>query len=223
MRALVSSSFSMASAVHPSGFKNIDDPSTFTEIDQAIKEVETLNLAVQFDQVTACAALNLGETSILQLLKHESPKATRTRWISVWGPERQKATVQAIAKFYGFSPRLTGIMCTNPTVPLHVDGGPQRIREQKTHFSKYASSSSHSSDPEKDGHEHVSISDASTLNLNHYNIVNEVWHYCSVDWGSKCKIIVCVRKLPLITLRPLRWIQFDNKHDRREKDRFNER
>ena len=24
------------------------------------------------------------------------------------------------------------------------------------------------------------------LDLNHYNLVNQVWHYSSVDWGHKC-------------------------------------
>lgn len=27
----------------------------------------------------------------------------------------------------------------------------------------------------------------SELNLNYYHLVNEVWHFCSVDWGSRCK------------------------------------
>lgn len=27
------------------------------------------------------------------------------------------------------------------------------------------------------------------LNLNHYRIVDEVWHFCSVDWGFKCKAL----------------------------------
>lgn len=30
---------------------------------------------------------------------------------------------------------------------------------------------------------------ASELNLNYYQFVNEVWHFCSVDWGSRCKTL----------------------------------
>ena len=30
---------------------------------------------------------------------------------------------------------------------------------------------------------------AKGLDLNHYKVINEVWYYCSVDWGSKCKHI----------------------------------
>ena len=28
---------------------------------------------------------------------------------------------------------------------------------------------------------------AKGLDLNHYKVINEVWYYCSVDWGRKCK------------------------------------
>lgn len=33
----------------------------------------------------------------------------------------------------------------------------------------------------------------SELNLNYYHFVNEVWHFCSVDWGSRCKTLKGVR------------------------------
>lgn len=32
----------------------------------------------------------------------------------------------------------------------------------------------------------------SELNLNYYQFVNEVWHFCSVDWGSRCKTLEVV-------------------------------
>lgn len=30
---------------------------------------------------------------------------------------------------------------------------------------------------------------AGELDLNYYRLVNEVWHFCSVDWGSRCKFL----------------------------------
>lgn len=33
----------------------------------------------------------------------------------------------------------------------------------------------------------------SELNFNYYHLVNEVWHFCSVDWGSRCKTFKGVR------------------------------
>ena len=28
------------------------------------------------------------------------------------------------------------------------------------------------------------------LDLNHYKMVNEVWHYYSVDWGTNCRSLI---------------------------------
>jgi len=51
----------------------------------------------------------------------------------------------------------------------------------------------HSSDPE--AHEmEESRRDNSPLDLNHYRIVDEVWHFCSVDWGSKCERFLAIGK-----------------------------
>lgn len=30
--------------------------------------------------------------------------------------------------------------------------------------------------------------DPGMIDLNHYRVINNVWHFFSVDWGHKCKI-----------------------------------
>lgn len=35
---------------------------------------------------------------------------------------------------------------------------------------------------------------AGELDLNYYRLVNEVWHFCSVDWGSRCKLLESLLK-----------------------------
>ena len=42
--------------------------------------------------------------------------------------------------------------------------------------------------PDAESHEMQDGSEAPErmLNLNHYRIVNELWHFMSVDWGHKC-------------------------------------
>lgn len=42
-----------------------------------------------------------------------------------------------------------------------------------------------SPDPEKDEKTMYRPSNSQMKDLNHYKVVNQVWHYCSVDWGSK--------------------------------------
>lgn len=36
-----------------------------------------------------------------------------------------------------------------------------------------------------EGNEHPAT-ESQAIDLNHYTIVNEVWHYASVDWGHRC-------------------------------------
>lgn len=39
-----------------------------------------------------------------------------------------------------------------------------------------------------------------TLDLNHYRIVDEVWHFSSVDWGSNCKVSIVGLDAPALWL-----------------------
>lgn len=183
----------MASVANFPGFRNLDDCNVYHKYDEALQQAETLNLAVEFDETNAYAALDLGLSSLAQFLENRKPRGTRSRWVSIWGPERQKDRIQKIAALYEFSPRLLGIICTDHSTPLHVDDGSRESdvstwRSHKSKFAGHNSTGSHSQDPENHGQNIHLISDASTLDLNHYNIVNEVWHYCSVDWGSRCKL-----------------------------------
>ena len=41
---------------------------------------------------------------------------------------------------------------------------------------------------------HIELTGSPSLNqgvldLNHYRIVNDVWHFFSVDWGHNCKLL----------------------------------
>jgi hypothetical protein len=50
------------------------------------------------------------------------------------------------------------------------------------------------------------------LDLNHYLIIDEVWHYSSVDMGKKCKSSIREDLIHLLTLyfrSCLHWIQFN--------------
>lgn len=104
--------------------------------------------------------------------------------------------VQALAEHYTFSPRLLGLMRCDPLRPIPVP--------TTTHHSRVSELWSPSKDRENnqetekgignlvaDLEGHLETSDSRSrrrgpLDLNHYRIVNEVWHYSSVDWGHKC-------------------------------------
>lgn len=45
---------------------------------------------------------------------------------------------------------------------------------------------SQSLDLEKEGMTNPTALRPPPLDLSHYRLVEEVWHYCSVDWNNKC-------------------------------------
>lgn len=83
-------------------------------------------------------------------------------------------------------------MCCQPGTPLPavID-----TRQSGTHLRtdpqlKYDRSpvDSQSSDLESNEKGNEASEHAANLDVNHYRMVNEVWYYCSVDWGSKCEL-----------------------------------
>ena len=80
-------------------------------------------------------------------------------------------------------------MCSDhPTnIPIasanHHGGG--LLRSRKPHLER-RSVETQSLDLEKEGMAVPSTSRPPVLDLSHYKLVEEVWHYCSVDWSNKC-------------------------------------
>ncbi|KAL9130596.1 MAG: hypothetical protein Q9217_001256 [Psora testacea] len=151
------------------GFDNLDDENVYNRCYQAIQSIDTLNFAIEFDSANAYAALNLNARSLQELLD-----------------------TKAIAQKYDFSPRLEGIISSKPLTPRCVDTGLTKhsasAQQAKPSTSKNDRKymDSQGSDPEKSGLDAQSLLYSSGLDLSHYKLVDEVWHYLSTDWTSKC-------------------------------------
>lgn len=96
---------------------------------------------------------------------------------------------------YGFSPRLAGLMRTPPDKPhpSPAIAGTNAGRLHKILHSQaesFKSVDSQSNDIEMTNDTHKQ--DPGMIDLNHYRITNNVWHFFSVDWGSKCKMWLCL-------------------------------
>ncbi|KAI9676963.1 MAG: hypothetical protein M1817_006802 [Caeruleum heppii] len=163
-------------------FEDLDLDDGYTNIRSSLLDPQCQNLVVDVTNESASAASNL-EPSELETL--------------------------TLARQYGFSPRLTALMCSPPLPPGvaanngHLVSYRHRLRDRvrgkdspasgltrsgSSKLSASESSGASSVDVEKD----LSMSELSTppntsrtLELGHYALVSEVWHYCSVDWGNK--------------------------------------
>lgn len=171
------------------GFEDFDDRNVYNIGKDYILKANALSFALEFDSDKALFASNLDRDAIGQLLQ-ATPKPTKTRWINLWCPEQQKGTVEALATHYGFSPRTLGLMISDPYKPALVpmENRHSRLRA-RIHRLKLDRQSfeSHAADVEMSPTYDQPASHTVGLDLNHYRIVNEVWYYCSVDWGSKCE------------------------------------
>ena len=190
------------------GFENFDDPNVYRRGAKHVLKANALNFVLEFDSEKAFLALDLQSESITDLLQTEL-EPTKTRWINLWSPELQKKTVKALATHYEFSPRTGGIMTSDPDKPAVVTTANQQNRKRAMlpWLKDRSSFDSHAEDVEMTPTREEPPSHATSLDMNHYRIVNEVWYYCSVDWGTKCKGSVRYEVRLLIRSRSLCRVQ----------------
>ena len=178
----------MDGLAHLSYLKDFDDESVYRQQEEAVQNANDGSFVIQFDSTQATSALNVDESSIEEILHVRPDKFTR--WINIWGPERHRELVKRLSDQYDFSPRLLGIMCSDHNKPAPVPSVSQHNGHvwDKFHFiPQHAALDSPTSDPEKDGTRGAATVARDTLDISHYKVVNEVWHFCSVDWGERCK------------------------------------
>jgi hypothetical protein len=154
---------------------------------------------MDFGDDDAFCAFDLGSDSFSRLLSTPRPPNLHTRWINLWLPYNQKDTLHTLAKHYDFSPRLLGMMCSDPLPPkpdaLQTKKSSATLASGKSHKS-FRSRKSHKSKEESlDSEESIGMTDMMhstqlemVKDLSHYHIVDEVWHWSTVDWGRRCKL-----------------------------------
>ena len=194
-------------------FKDFDKADVCKAGESYILQPDALNFALEFDSDQALLGLGLGATSVQDLLQAEKVSA-KSRWICLWCPEQQKDIVMALGAHYGFSPRLRGFMCQDPEKPViatmdnHQSHYRNKLPGLRRWKSERASFESQSPDLEMTSTFEQPASHAMDLDLNHYRMVDQVWYYCSVDWGSKCKNISRLQNRQLMNHRSLCGLQF---------------
>ncbi|KAI9851986.1 MAG: hypothetical protein M1824_002202 [Vezdaea acicularis] len=127
----------------------------------------------------------------LALLKSKKTDKLHTRWINIWTPYEHRDVVKTIAKFYDFSPRLCALMISKPSTPHYVINTAHVSRYQKAFqdFQQIYSPVNRTKDVEHsiplDERAKALVEKRGGPDLSHWRIVDEVWHYSSVDWGKR--------------------------------------
>ena len=172
--------------VQHNGFKDMDDPANLESLMQTAQKRSTCNFIVDFSDTASWVCFDLSAPAIDMLMAAERPETLNTRWINVLYPQRHRSLLELLAKRYDFSPRLLSLMCSDPktmrqassTTPPHA-----------THRSRlwHGRSSPAAADIEKgvdelSEHSFISSYD-SVARGNLYNIISDIWHYSSIDFG----------------------------------------
>ncbi|KAK0837095.1 hypothetical protein LTS02_018023, partial [Friedmanniomyces endolithicus] len=187
------------------GFQDLDSPISFGVLMQHCQSSTSRNFVLDFNDAAAYAAFNVPTASLAQLLMVERPERSSARWINIWSPYQQQPLLSILAKRYDFSPRLLGMMCSDPRVrrspPLQ-----SRARIAAGKAARHArTNNSTRSDVERGSDELSDISSSSVASYdsvaggNLYRIVDDLWHYSSVDFGRS---YVCIGYNSLYGTKP---------------------
>lgn len=195
-------------------FRDFDTERNFDLFDRQTRNPKSTNFCIDFGENDAYCAFDLDAQSYSKLLTTPRPPQLHTRWINVWMPYNQKDLVKVLGEHFDFTPRLLGMMRSDP-----VPRRPQSLRKKKS-TSTLRSRLSHKSNKsdsikqraraanEADVESGESIAMTELMHsaqleivqdLSHYQLVNDVWHWSTVDWGRRCECtLVCFSREVLI-------------------------
>ena len=168
-------------------FQSLDDPEIAASLIGRTQDVSTSNFILDFGEDGAYVTFDLSDPTVEQLMEHDRPSSLNARWINVWYPQRQRQLLESLARIYDFSPRLLGLMCSDPLQPQTP--APSQHPSRKSHKFWNKSSTTTSVETEDAScadelSEHNSVANhESHSGGNIYRIVNDLWHYSSIDFG----------------------------------------
>jgi hypothetical protein len=160
-------------------FRNFDTPATFDAFDRQTRNPLSKNFCLDFGEHDAYCAFDLSASSYAKLLAAPRPAALHTRWINVWMPYAQRDLLGVLGRCFDFTPRLLGMMGSEPE-------GSRRERSDKSNDS---GEWSEKMDEESVGRSEImeeTMRDG-VGGLGHWRIVEDVWHWSTVDWGRRCE------------------------------------
>jgi hypothetical protein len=112
-------------------------------------------------------------------------------------PYNQKDLIKVIGQHFDFTPRLLGMMRSDPCPARR-----EEVRKKKSsstlrsRFSGQESKRSEGSATGREEEESIGMTELMhstqlemVQDLSHYQLVNDVWHWSTVDWGRRCEFL----------------------------------
>jgi hypothetical protein len=192
-------------------FRDFDVPDNFSFFDRQMLDSKSHNFCLDFGEDSAFCAFDLDAQSYEKLLTSPRPADLHTRWINIWMPSTQKDLLGMLARHFDFTPRLLGILQGDP-VPARSSTSLRSQKSSSTLRSKLSFMTSKSNKSNSineratnangaspDSEESIGMTDLMhstqlemVQNLSHYQMIDDVWHWSTVDQGRRCKYGNCV-------------------------------
>ena len=177
-----------------SSLKDLDDSANLRGLERSVTDPHSRNFLVDFGDDDAWCAFDLEVDAFSRALEKPRPSSLYTRWINIWYPFEHQSTLEIIAKRYDLSPRLLGLMCSDPrntrgNMPANESKGSSSFfaaAHQPLRYLRHLQEQAIEMGEGWKSWDMPSMEEPATLpDMNHYQLVDEVWHYTSVDWGRK--------------------------------------
>jgi hypothetical protein len=187
-------------------FRDFDSERNFDLFDRQTREHRSSNFCIDFGEDNAFCAFDLDAQAYGKLLSSPRPAELHTRWINIWMPYSQKDLFRTLASHFDFTPRLLGMMNSHPVPPrnsssLRTKKSSSTLRSVFSHKSHTSTRSSSIREKARQANEEALDSESSigltdmmlstqlelVRDLSHYQLVDDVWHWSTVDQGRRCK------------------------------------
>lgn len=168
-----------------SDLHDLDDKVAFSSCFKTIQEVTTRNFVVKFNSGVAYCAVNVDGGTLENHLEGSGSKY-HTRWINFWGwDDTHREAIRSIAFQYDVSPRLMGFLCPKAASQTKIGTAPAQ------NAGETEAKPSNDDDLEKCVINIPRVPPIPTKPSraqqmpNFKDVVADLWHFCSVDWGER--------------------------------------
>jgi len=185
-------------------FRDFDSEPNFELFDRQTRNPKSRNFCLDFGEHDAFCAFDLDAHSYAKLLSAPRPTSLHTRWINIWMPYTQKDLIRTLAGHFDFTPRLLGTMGCDPAPPrpssLHTKKSSSTLLSRLSHKSNKSDlvkiRAREANEAKLDSESSIGMSELMhstqlemVQDLSHYQLVDDVWHWSTVDWGRR---FVCI-------------------------------
>lgn len=167
---------------------NLDDDAAFNVCAARLKQTATENFIVRFDSAEAVCAVDVGQDEALRWLQPGNRTESQALWLNFWASESQRATVEAIAKKYDLSPRLTGLLFPARSSAIRSRDTPSMGSGTSSASDPKDAPTTQTTDVEKGVSQTRPLQRKPTglqalKGMTFGDVVKDLWHFCSVDFG----------------------------------------